>query len=419
MRANWNIKNLKDICIFLGRGVTPSYTEIGGIRVLNQKCIREQRINFGPSRRTDPAIRNVPDDKILQNNDILVNSTGEGTLGRVAQIKNVSELTTVDSHITIVRPNSNEVVPEFLGCVLRHLQPEIESMAEGSTGQTELSRTRLSSLEINIPTPLEQRNIASIIDAIDEKISINLRMCATLEQMSRALFQSWFMNFDPVHAKVNGNKPINLDKSASAIFPNSFDKFNGLQIPSGWKIGSIYEIADVIYGAPFSSSLFNSEKIGKPLIRIRDLQTESAAVFTNEVHPKGYLIQAGDIAVGMDGEFRSYLWGGMESWVNQRVCVFKPRAGWSAAFVRNSIIAPLADVEATETATTVIHLGKNDIDRFKVLIPDEPVAELFNQQCQSWYDQIVINKQQSRTLTSLRDTLLPKLLTGELSVESF
>jgi type I restriction enzyme S subunit len=118
----------------------------------------------------------------------------------------------------------------------------------------------------------------------------------------------------------------------------------------------------------------------------------------------------------MDGEFRAYLWAGVESWLNQRVCVFAPKPGYSAAFVRNSIIAPLAEVEATETATTVIHLGKNDIDRFTIIIPDAPVADAFGRQCQPWYDQIVANKQQSRMLATLRDTLLPRLLSGELSV---
>ena len=152
------------------------------------------------------------------------------------------------------------------------------------------------------------------------------------------------------------------------------------------------------------------------MIRIRDLPNESPAVFTTEMHPKGYLLQPGDIAVGMDGEFRAYLWAGVESWLNQRVCVFAPKPGYSAGFVRNSIIAPLAEIEATETATTVIHLGKNDIDRFTVIIPDAPVAEAFKSQCQPWYDQIVAHKQQSRTLATLRDTLLPKLLSGELSV---
>jgi type I restriction enzyme S subunit len=255
-----------------------------------------------------------------------------------------------------------------------------------------------------------------MLGALDDKIELNRRMNATLEAMARALFQSWFVDFDPVRAKLDGRPPADLDPATAALFPDSLDETAAGHIPHGWRVGSIYEIANVIYGAPFASSLFNSEKLGKPLIRIRDLPNESPAVFTTEVHPKGYLLQPGDIAVGMDGEFRAYLWAGVESWLNQRVCVFAPKPGYSAAFVRNSIIDPLAQVEATETATTVIHIGKNDIDRFTVIIPDAPVAEAFKRLCQPWYDQIVANKQQSRTLATLRDTLLPKLLSGELSV---
>ena len=179
----------------------------------------------------------------------------------------------------------------------------------------------------------------------------------------------------------------------------------------------IYGIADVVYGAPFAASQFNSTGNGKPLIRIRDLADESPEVWTPEVHPKGYTVRAGDIVVGMDGEFRAYLWGGAEAWLNQRVCVFVPKRGYSAAFVRNSIIEPLARVEATETATTVIHLGKSDIDRFLVVVPTMPVLAAFNWACQLWYDRVVANKQESRTLAALRDALLPKLISGELRVQ--
>jgi type I restriction enzyme S subunit len=264
--------------------------------------------------------------------------------------------------------------------------------------------------------PEEKKAIAAVLGALDDKIELNRRMNATLEAMARALFQSWFVDFDPVRAKLDGRSPAVLDPATAALFPASFDETAAGHVPHGWHIGSIYEIANVIYGAPFASSLFNSDKCGKPLIRIRDLPGESPAVFTTEVHPKGYLLQPGDIAVGMDGEFRAYLWAGQESWLNQRVCVFAPKPGYSTAFVRNSIMAPLAEVEATETATTVIHLGKNDIDRFTVVIPGPPIAGAFKRQCQPWYDQIVANKQQSRILATLRDTLLPKLLSGELSL---
>ena len=300
------------------------------------------------------------------------------------------------------------------------ISPEVRSFAisqmTGTSGRQRVPTDALGGIAVPVPPLAEPKAIAAVLGALDDKIGLNRRMNATLEAMARALFQSWFVDFDPVRAKLDGRPPAALDPATTALFPSTFDETAAGHIPAGWRVGSIYEIANVIYGAPFASSLFNSEKLGKPLIRIRDLPNESPAVFTTEVHPKGYLLQPGDIAVGMDGEFRAYLWAGVESWLNQRCCVFTPKPGFSAAFVRNTIIAPLAQVEATETATTVIHLGKNDIDRFTVIIPDAPVAEAFKRQCQPWYDQIVANRIQSRTLATLRDTLLPKLLSGELSV---
>ena len=316
-----------------------------------------------------------------------------------------------DNAIVALPKDGNDI--RYLFYLLGSL--ELQRTAIGSA-QPLMTQGGLKVVRTKAPPLAEQKAIAAVLGALDDKIELNRRMNATLEAMARALFQSWFVDFDPVRAKLDGRKPIGLDETTAALFPSTFDETAGGHIPHAWRVGSIYEISNVIYGAPFASSLFNAEKLGKPLIRIRDLPNESPAVFTTEVHTKGYLLQPGDIAVGMDGEFRAYLWAGVESWLNQRCCVFAPKPGFSAAFVRNSIIAPLAQVEATETATTVIHLGKNDIDRFTVIIPDAPVAEAFKRQCQPWYDQIVANKKQSRTLANLRDTLLPKLLSGEVCV---
>jgi type I restriction enzyme S subunit len=225
------------------------------------------------------------------------------------------------------------------------------------------------------------------------------------------------VDFDPVRAKADGRQPAGMDAATAALFPDSFEDSELGLIPAGWQAQPIYDIADVIYGAPFASAQFNAEGIGHPLIRIRDLESENPGVWTPELHPKGYQVQLGDIIVGMDGEFRAYLWGGPVAWLNQRVCIFAPKATFSAAFVRNSIIEPLAQVESTETATTVIHLGKSDIDRFVAVVPNAEVLAAFNQICQPWYDRIVASKGESRTLAALRDALLPKLLSGEMRVK--
>ena len=177
---------------------------------------------------------------------------------------------------------------------------------------------------------------------------------------------------------------------------------------------SIYDIARVIYGAPFASKRFNPDGVGIPLVRIRDLKDESPGVYTDEVHPKGYMILPGDIVVGMDGEFRAYLWGGKPAWLNQRVCVFAPESGVPAAFVHKSITPLLAAVEASETATTVIHLGKNDIDRFRVVVPEAMVLAAFSEIVSPIYARIVEGKQAASTLVSIRDTLLPRLISGQL-----
>jgi len=365
--------------------------------------------------RVDETVSSRMPEFLLKAGDIVFGR--KGAVERSAQLQPDEDGYFLGSDGIRIRLNIESCDPKFIAYQLQttaHRSWMIQHAA--GTTMPSLNEGIIRRIPIVLKPLPEQKAIASILGALDDKIELNRRMNATLEAMARALFQSWFVDFDPVRAKLDGRPPTGLDPETAALFPATFQDSPLGHIPQGWRVGSIYEIANVIYGAPFASSLFNSEKLGKPLIRIRDLPNESPAVFTTEVHPKGYLLQPGDIAVGMDGEFRAYLWAGVESWLNQRVCVFAPKLGYSAAFVRNSIFAPLAQVEATETATTVIHIGKNDIDRFTVIIPDARVAEAFKRQCQPWYDQIVANKQQSRTLATLRDTLLPKLLSGELTV---
>ena len=286
-------------------------------------------------------------------------------------------------------------------------------------GTGRLNTDELKSLDVRLPPENEQRAIAHILGTLDDKIELNRRMNETLEAMARALFQSWFVDFDPVRAKMEGRwcqgeslpgPPAHLYD----LFPDSFEESELGEIPRGWGVKSIYDIADVVYGAPFSSSQFNLDRNGRPLIRIRDLPGERPQIWTPEIHLKAYMVRPGDIVVGMDGEFRAYLWGGDEAWLNQRVCVFVPKKECSAAFVRNSIIGPLADIEETETATTVIHLGKSDIDRFTAVVPSAAVLAAFNHICQPWYDRVVATKRESRTITYVRDGLLPRLISGDI-----
>jgi type I restriction enzyme S subunit len=148
----------------LSRGITPTYVSEGGVLVLNQKCIRNVRVDVTPGRRTDPST--VRTDKLLIPNAVLINSTGYGTLGRLARWAEAAEAT-VDSHLTIVRFDSGLVDPAVAGQSLLRLQSTIEEMAEGSTGQTELSRSRLANLKLPVPTAEAQRALGPALRKLD------------------------------------------------------------------------------------------------------------------------------------------------------------------------------------------------------------------------------------------------------------
>lgn len=156
-----------DACTVLSRGASPRYTEdAAATLVLNQKCIRDGGVDLTPARRTEPD--RVRAGTLLQAHDVLVNSTGMGTLGRVAAWDRVG-VATVDSHITIARPDPGVVDPAVFGVALMEMQSEIEGLAEGSTGQTELSRHQLGALIVPLPARPRQGALGSLIRSLSKR----------------------------------------------------------------------------------------------------------------------------------------------------------------------------------------------------------------------------------------------------------
>jgi type I restriction enzyme S subunit len=165
--TSWTVRQLGEVSSYLSRGISPSYIEDGGVLVLNQKCIRNGEVDTSKGRRHDSSKRSI-DGRTLQFGDILVNSTGVGTLGRVAQFLQVNDEAIVDSHVTVVRTDGAELSEHFLGVTLGQRQAEIGALGEGSTGQTELSRYKLAEILVLVPS-------RPIIDQFD-------RLCAPLRQ---------------------------------------------------------------------------------------------------------------------------------------------------------------------------------------------------------------------------------------------
>jgi type I restriction enzyme S subunit len=159
----WEVKPLAQITTYLNRGISPKYVESGGVLVLNQKCVRDSRVDPSKARRHDPTQRSIAG-RVLEVGDVLVNSTGVGTLGRVAQVLALDEPTIVDSHVTVVRADPQQVSWNYFGGALLEREAEIKALGEGSTGQTELARGRLGDLKLMVPPePLRKQCDDSVL----------------------------------------------------------------------------------------------------------------------------------------------------------------------------------------------------------------------------------------------------------------
>lgn len=178
----WEVKKLADVTSLIRRGISPKYTDEGGISVLNQKCVRNQKISFEDARRHKIELDDE-DERLLKPFDVVVNSTGVGTLGRVAYVKRLPEKkTTVDSHVSIVRAKSELLSPLYLVWKLMRHQPVIESAANGSTGQVELSKSFLEDIDVIIPSD-------SIVKRFEEFVTPLVPELASRESENEQLVQ--------------------------------------------------------------------------------------------------------------------------------------------------------------------------------------------------------------------------------------
>ena len=296
-----------------------------------------------------------------------------------------------------VIPNE-ETDSEFLYYLLKYNKDNIASQGSGTTF-AEVSGKTMKEIEVMVPKETDdQRRIASILSSLDRKIELNNKINADLEEMAQAIFKNWFVDFEPF-------------KDGKFV-----DSELGM-IPEGWKVGSPYEYAKVVYGAPYKSAKFNDNGEGLPLIRIRDLKDCNPQFYTPEILPQTEYVNMGDIVAGMDAEFVPHIWKGNTGLLNQRVCKLMPQqTSISNLFVLYLMKPELEFVQSYKTGTTVSHLGKADIDKFVVVLPPLEVIEECSKILDSILQRIKNLSAENSRLSLLRDTLLPRLMSGELEV---
>ncbi|MEI6280061.1 MAG: restriction endonuclease subunit S [Verrucomicrobiae bacterium] len=324
-----------------------------------------------------------------------------------------------------VRLGSGVVDPLFASLFLGHpaIREWIVRHAVGAT-MPNLNTSIMSAVPFALPPLSEQKAIAAVLGALDDKIELNWRMNATLEAMARALFQSWFVDFDPVRAKLDGRKPVGLDETTAALFPANFHDSETGHIPKGWTVGKVSDLATLNRGAVnpgdfptetfdhFSLPAFDNGRTPKmelgSAIMSNKLTVTPNAVLLSKLNPHIPRIWLPDLHVSS------------RSVCSTEFMVACSKPGVSREYLfslfTSSCFASIYGTLVTGTTGSHQRIRPESVLDMKIFIPPAPLIRAFTGIAKPMFDRINRNTDQSRTLATLRDTLLPKLLSGELSV---
>jgi type I restriction enzyme S subunit len=307
----------------------------------------------------------------------------------------------------------------FLFYLLRTAEYRNEILAS-ATGTTvkHTSPGRILAHKASIPSIAEQKAIAAVLGALDDKIELNRQMNATLEAMARALFQSWFVDFDPVRAKMEGRQPGGMDAETAALFPDGFEESELGPIPRGWEIQDLDQIAHFLNGLALQKYPPGDEGT-LPVIKIAQLRKGDShgADRCNAELPANYIVKDGDVLFSWSGSLEVELWCGGLGALNQHL--FKVTSSlfprWFYYLWTRHHLDEFRLI-AADKATTMGHIQRGHLAAAKVLVPTRQLLDAMTAILSPLVDQIIANRIQSRTLATLRDTLLPKLLSGAISV---
>jgi type I restriction enzyme, S subunit len=372
----------------------------------------------------------VPADYVLSEGDLIVTMTDlskqADTLGYPALVPKPRGPRFLHNQRLgkVLIKNGAELDKGFLFYLLRTSEYRHEVLAS-ATGTTvkHTSPGRILAHKASIPPLAEQTSIASILGSLDEKIELNRRMNVTLEAMARALFQSWFVDFDPVHAKKQGKKPPGLDAATAALFPSSFEHAEDVLLPRGWRHAAIEEVCAIN-----SWTLSKNDDL-ETLEYVEISEVSHGNIGNIAIYPRGEepsrarrRLRHGDTALSTVRPDRGSYFLSLNPPENRVAstgfAVLTPtKAPWSflhAALTQPEVsdhLGHLADGGAYPAVRPEI------IGAIQVALPNElKILEAFHRLCAPLFEQSEANRTQSRILATLRDTLLPKLLSGELRV---
>ena len=382
--SEWKKTRLGAICLPDGIQTGPfgsqlhqrDYSE-AGTPVIMPKDIHDGTISEeGIARVSQEHVRRLKRHKVNEN-DIIYPRRGD--VGKSAFITKRETGWLCGTGCLRVSIDAAKALPRYVHLYLS-LVDSVKWIENHSVGATmpNINSEILANVPIALPSLSIQDRIAGILSDYDSAIANCRKQIALLEEAAMRLYREWFKDG-------KGEKK------------------------------RLVEIADVTYGYPFSSSLFNSKHEGLPIIRIRNVPLGFSDDYTTEVAKEAYLVHDGDLLIGMDGEFHMNFWSGGNAWLVQRTCRIQPKDSMLTGFLMEAIKNPIRAFQSSIVGSTVGHLGKSDIDTVDVPVIDDdriPIAEVL----QKMYCERLALSLQIRTLTEARDRLLPKLMKGEVAV---
>jgi type I restriction enzyme S subunit len=409
MASEWRILTLAEIYEF-SSGLSKPSSEFGsGYPFLSFKDVF---YNSAVPEQLTELVRSTEQERTrcsVMRGDVFLTRTSETTdeLGMSSVALQDFPDATFNGFTKRLRPKSTFIVPEFARYFFRSpsFRAAVNSMSTMST-RASLNNEMLERLTIRFPESTEQKAIAHILGTLDAKIELNRKMIETLEKMARALFESWFVDFDPVRAKAEGRDP-GLPAPIAAIFPNSFENSELGEIPKGWAVRSIEAVAAVASGK-------------RPVERF-SAPTEFASVpLWGGNGPMGFvskpLFTAPIILTGRVGTLGSVFRINSPCWPSDNTLIISAKEPWcyEHLFFRLTHI----DFQSLNRGSTQPLLTQTDIKAQKAVMPSEELLRTFHRICFDNFARVDVLKSESQLLTSLRDALIPKLITGEIRLAS-
>lgn len=428
-QLEWPVVRLGDHCIKIGSGATPkggkeSYLDAGPYSLIRSQNVYNDGFSWqGLAYISDEQAKKL-DGVAVEKNDILVNITGD-SVARVCNAPVEVLPARVNQHVAIVRPRPKSFDSDYLRwyLCLPEQQEKLLGLASAGATRNALTKAMLEGLLIPQP-PIEiQKAMAALPVAMSQRIDLLRQTNATLESIAQALFKSWFIDFDPVRAKAEGREPEGMDAETAALFPDAFEESALGEIPKGWSATTLGETFELNPSRPLTKGANAPylEMANAPISGHRPLQHVGARPFGS-----GCKFRNGDALLAKitpclengKSAFVDFLGEGEVGWGSTEFIVMRSRSKFpmycAYLLIRYEPFRKFAIQSMTGTS------GRQRVElsrlvQFPVVAPpDERIAVATNAIFSDVEARIAANDNQVKTLTAIRDTLLPRLISGKL-----